>query len=284
MKPRAAYLIKVLSTANEEIAKMSDHYQPCTTVHAYATPALLELVVTPKISGNIPLNVKIRHIQGKDGAVLFAAIEENRSHLREWLPWLDSIQTIEDVETVCQTMAVNSTLVDPSTTNNTSSAERENLQEGDVKRAKRKPLASLDCMILVNNVVAGTIGFNYLDYEKRFGYIGYWLSKRLEGNGIMTLCADKLVEYGFLELELDHVLISVAKGNLKSRKIPEVRLEGFRMLEWVKDSQMLYGKEVEMVTYIKSVEKPKYSHEDLPLPGHFQRSQERDSLRADNNL
>ena len=270
---------------------MSDHYQPCTTVREYATtnsiadfPVLLKFVVPPKISGNIPLNVKIRPIQRGDGAALFAAIEENRSHLREWLPWLDSIQTIEDVENVCETMAVNSTLVDPSTTNNTSSIEGETPQEGDVKGAKRKPQTSLECMILVNNVVAGYIGFNYLDYEKRFGYIGYWLSKRLEGNGIMTLCTEKMVEYGFSELELDHVLISVAKDNLKSRRIPEKRLEGFQMLEWVKDSQMLYGKEVEMVTYIKSVEKPKYSHEDLPLPGHFQRFQERDSLRADNNL
>ena len=105
--------------------------------------------------------------------------------------------------------------------------------------------------------------------------MGYWLSKRLEGNGIMTLCTEKLVEYGFLELELDHVLISVAKHNLKSRKIPEKRLEGFQTLEWVKDTQMLYGKEVEMLTYIKSVDKPKYSHNDLPLPGHFQRFQER---------
>ena len=255
---------------------MSDHYNPCTTVREHATnksitdfPALSELVVAPKISGNIPLNVKIRPIQRGDGAVLFAAIEENRSHLREWLPWLDSMQTIGDIENVCERMAVNSTLVDPSTTNNTSSAEGETLQEGDVKRAKRKPLTSLDCMILVNNVVAGTLGFNYLDYEKRFGYIGYWLSKRLEGNGIMTLCTEKLVEYGFLELELDHVLIAVAKDNLKSRRIPEKRLEGFQMLEWVKDTQMLYGKEVEMVTYIKSVEKPKYSHKDLPLSGIY---------------
>ena len=275
MKPRAACLIKVLSTANEEIAKMSDHFKPCTTVREYSTksiadfPALLELVVPPKISGNIPLNVKIRPIQRGDGAALFAAIEENRTHLREWLPWLDSIETIEDVENVCERMAVNSELVDPSITINTTLSESEAPLEGDVKRVNRKPLTSLDCMILVNNVVAGTIGFNYLDYEKRFGYIGYWLSKHLEGNGIMTLCTEKMVEYGFSELELDHVLIAVAKDNLKSRRIPEKRLEGFQMLEWVKDMQMLYGKEVEMVTYIKSVEKPKYSHKDLPLSGIY---------------
>ena len=266
---------------------MSDHYQPCTAVREYATtnsiadfPVILKFVVPPKISGNIPLNVKIRPIQRRDGAALFASIEENRSHLREWLPWLDSIQTIEDVENVCETMAVNSTLVDPSTTNNTTLFESEAPREGDVKRAKRKPLTSLECMILVNNGVAGYIGFNYLDYENRFGYIGYWLSKRLEGNGIMTLCTEKLLEYGFSELELDHVLIAVAKDNLKSRRIPEKRLEGFQILEWVEDTQMLYGKEVEMVTYIKSVEKPKYSHKDLPLSGIYGGEKQQ---RPDNN-
>ena len=266
---------------------MSDHLKPLTTVREHAAiksttdfPALLKLVVPPKISGNIPLNVKIRPIQGKDGAVLFAAIEENRSHLREWLPWLDSIQTIEDVENVCETMAVNSELVDPSTTNNTTLLESEAPREGDVKRAKRKPQTSLECMILVNNWVEGTIGFNYLDYENRFGYIGYWLSKRLEGNGIMTLCTEKLLEYGFSELELDHVLIAVAKNNFKSRRIPEKSLEGFRMLEWVEDTQMLYGKEVEMVTYIKSVENPKYSHKDLPLSGIYGGEKQQ---RPDNN-
>ena len=170
MKPRAACLIKVLSTANEEIAKMSDHFKPCTTVREYSTksiadfPALLELVVPPKISGNIPLNVKIRPIQRGDGAALFAAIEENRTHLREWLPWLDSIQTIEGVENVCERMAVNGELVDPSITINTTLSESEAPLEGDVKRVNRKPLTSIECMILVNNVVAGYIGFNYLDY------------------------------------------------------------------------------------------------------------------------
>ena len=96
----------------------------------------------------------------------------------------------------------------------------------------------------------------------------------------MTLCTEKLLEYGFLELELDHVLIAVAKDNLKSRRIPEKRLEGFQMLEWVEDTQMLYGKEVEMVTYIKSVENPKYSHKDLPLSGIYGGEKQQ---RPDNN-
>ena len=96
----------------------------------------------------------------------------------------------------------------------------------------------------------------------------------------MTLCTEKLVEYGFLELGLDHVLIAVAKDNFKSRRIPEKRLEGFKMLEWVKDTQMLYEKEVEMVTYIKSVENPKYSHKDLPLSGIYGGEKQQ---RPDNN-
>lgn len=165
--------------------------------------------------------VKIRPILESDAGDLFQSIQTNRQHLRLWLPWLDQIKTVED-------------------------------EKGFIIRAKKQAeeQSALVMVVSVDGKVAGTCGFNHFDWGRNIGYIGYWLGKGYEGQGLMTRCAAQVTELGLTKLGLDHIDISCAKDNMKSRRIPS-RL-GFVELESVEDRETLYGVTQELVSYVKS--------------------------------
>merc|ERR1712192_98677 len=106
-------------------------------------------------------------------------------------------------------------------------------------------------VIFVDQELAGSLGFAWLDRPRRIGYIGYWLAQEFEGVGIMTQSVKRMAQYGFEKLGLEHVDITAAKANRKSRSIPE-RL-GFRLMTSVRDVDVRYGKPIQLVSYVLSV-------------------------------
>jgi ribosomal-protein-serine acetyltransferase len=123
---------------------------------------------------------------------VFDLTEQNRAHLREWLPWLDSTTTVEDtrnfIKSSLQQFAANN-----------------GFQAG----------------IRYKGGLAGAIGFHFLNWSSRRTEIGYWLAQAYEGKGIMTRTARKLTDYAFNDLGLNRVEIKCATGNHKSRAIPQ---------------------------------------------------------------
>jgi ribosomal-protein-serine acetyltransferase len=51
----------------------------------------------------------------------------------------------------------------------------------------------------------GIAGFNYFDYQHKWGAIGYWLCSSYNGKGVMTKVVEKLLEYGFVDTRLNKI-------------------------------------------------------------------------------
>jgi ribosomal-protein-serine acetyltransferase len=161
---------------------------------------------------NIIINEEIRleltiesHAAG-----LFKAIDANRPHLAAFLPWVDNMQTVENVSAYLKAC-----------------------------EALYKDGREISFIIFNKNVAAGRIGIHHINAMNKTGAIGYWLSKDAVGKGIITKACIILTGLGFQQLGLNRIEIKAAVENLKSQAIPE-RLgfakEGLlRQAEWVND-------------------------------------------------
>lgn len=136
--------------------------------------------------------VKIGLLEERHAPALFALVEQNRLHLREWLPWLDTNVSVEDTKAF-----INGGLHQFVVGNG--------FQGG----------------ILYNQELVGAIGYHKLDYTNRRTEIGYWLAASAQDKGIMTRACRKMVDYAIRELGMNRVEIRCATGNLKSQAIPE---------------------------------------------------------------
>ena len=154
-----------------------------------------------------------------DAASVYQLIESNRAYLREWLPWIDYTQSIED---------------ERSFISNTRTQYQNN--------------QSFTYTIWHQQQIAGIAGYNQIDWANRKTEIGYWLATQYQGQGIMTRSCHALIEYAFDDLKLHTVEIRCATMNTRSCAIP-LRLgftqEGImRQAEWLYDhfvDHRLYG-------------------------------------------
>ena len=141
---------------------------------------------------------------------LFALMDRNRQHLRQWLPWLDA-----------------------------------NTSPQDTLRFIRAGLDSLahnkgfDMGLWRNGRIAGVVSVKALDWSNRKAQLGYWISAESQGLGLVTQACSALISHAFARLGLNRVEIHCATENLRSRAIPErlgFALEGeLRQAEWLYD-------------------------------------------------
>jgi ribosomal-protein-serine acetyltransferase len=154
--------------------------------------------------------IELRLHEERHADALWALTEADRAHARVFLPWVDSSRSVEDSLTY-------------------------------IKRSLERFAAGngMSLGIWVDNKLVGGVGFHYFDRSHKKTEIGYWLAGWMEGQGIMTRCVARLLEYAFDELKLNRVEIRCATANQRSRRIPE-RLgfiqEGvLRQAGWVND-------------------------------------------------
>ena len=160
----------------------------------------------------------IRNLTEKDAIDVFETIDQNRTYLRKWLPWVDGTASHTTVAEVISFWE----------------AERQN-GSGEIYG------------IFLNDRYIGNIGLHDMKKPNRSGMIGYWLSQRYQGNGIMTDCVRVLINRGFYTLNLNRIYIHCATPNRKSRCIPE-RL-GFTQEGVLQDGENLYGEYFDLVVY-----------------------------------
>jgi ribosomal-protein-serine acetyltransferase len=161
---------------------------------------------------------ELRLLDDEAAAPLFALIDANRAHLRQWLPWVDHEQSVEAARTFL--------------------------------RAAQRQLADNrggQYGIWHRDQLAGVIGQHPIDWENRAGALGYWLGAAHEGRGLMTRACRALVTHAFRDLGLHRVEIRAAPANRRSRAIPE-RL-GFRQDGILRDAEWLYDHYVDLVVY-----------------------------------
>lgn len=155
-------------------------------------------------------NIVLERIEQKHAEQLYALVEANRHHLREWLPWVDSMKSVKSFENYI-------TLCDQ----------------------QHEAGTDAGFMIMLDDNMIGRIGLHQIHHHNLSGAIGYWLAKEFTGKGIMKRCCTTLINYAFEDLNLNRIEIKCAVDNHKSAAIP-IRLnfkhEGvLEQAEWVND-------------------------------------------------
>ncbi|HVF45240.1 MAG TPA: GNAT family protein [Pyrinomonadaceae bacterium] len=161
-------------------------------------------------SRRIEEELELRPVDERYAEELTALVRRDIAHLKPWMPWATDRYSVEDA--------------------------REFIRRQIRQYAEDQGFATL---VFFGGRVAGSIGYNLIDWSNRKTDIGYWLGAEFLGRGIMTKACRALIEHAFKELRLNRVEIYCAVENRRSRRIPE-RLgfteEGVhRQAEWVHD-------------------------------------------------
>jgi ribosomal-protein-serine acetyltransferase len=162
--------------------------------------------------------IELQLFQYHHALKLHQLVEENRDHLREWMPWVDSMNSPFHFESIIPVWL-------------NQFAENSGCNVG----------------IRYKGVLVGSIGLHQIDWHNRTASIGYYLAKSAEGNGVMTRAVQALLNYAFFDLGLNRIEIRCGVNNKKSRAIPE-RL-GFTREGLVRDGEQLYGKYHDLIVY-----------------------------------
>jgi len=163
-------------------------------------------------------DIELQLFQKRHAKELFYLVDSNRSHLREWLPWVDSMVSYEQYYSVISIWLKQF-------------AEDNGFNAG----------------IRYKGELCGCVGFHEFDWSNGKTSLGYYLAKGFEGKGIMSKTVRALTNYAFFELGLNRVEIRCGVGNKKSRNIPE-RL-GFVQEGIIRDGEFLYDHHHDLAVY-----------------------------------
>jgi len=170
------------------------------------------------LSCKVDENLEMRLVAERYADELVSVILENFDHISCWMPWLT------------KEYSKNSAL---------------EFIRLSLKQYAEKESPNL--LIFRDGEIVGIIGFNNLDLIHEATEIGYWLAEDAQGDGIITKCLRRLVEYGFEERNLQRIVILCAVGNSKSRAIPEKL--GFTNEGTARKAEKLHDEFVDLVVY-----------------------------------
>jgi ribosomal-protein-serine acetyltransferase len=139
-----------------------------------------------KIDIDKDIHIEMLHIS--HAQALFDLTNKNRETLQEWLPWVEHTTKIEDTQ--------------------------EFIRHSLTQYVKN---GSIDAPVLYKGKLVGMIA---LLISKRYNLkradIGYWLDSEHQGKGIISKCAQKMLEIGFEKYNLRKITIHCATDNSNS--------------------------------------------------------------------
>ncbi len=162
---------------------------------------MFPLIINPILALKVLDN---RHTQA-----LYILTNQNRTYLKNWLPWLDAVTIEQHTKDFIQQTLIG--YVDT---------------------------GCFVCGIWFEGKICGVIGYNSIDWQNKIAYLGYWLGEDFQGKGIMTESCQALIQHAFDEYQLTQIKINCAEMNLKSQAIP--RRLGFAEGELVPNAEWLY--------------------------------------------
>ncbi|QKE73593.1 GNAT family N-acetyltransferase [Arthrobacter citreus] len=168
-----------------------------------------------QLSSDLSINL----LTTKYAEELVEALKENQNSLKEWLVWAENIPVIEDYQRSIIPMWLQKF------------ADNNGFETG----------------IFYKDELVGMLGLHYIDWSNQTTEIGYWLSEKMQGQGIMSRAVEGLVTYCYEELNLNRVVIRAAVENEKSRAIP-VRL-GFKHEGVQREAQQIREKFYDIAVY-----------------------------------
>ncbi len=145
-------------------------------------------------------------------------IKKNDEHLRPWMRWIDSVESVKD-----------------------SMANIEaNIEDWELK-------TDLHLGVFRDELLVGMVSLHNINYLMHTAAIGYWLDEDNVGRGIITDAVKMMIRYAFDDLAINRIEIRAAVGNVKSRAIPE-RL-GFRQEGILRQAECVNGIFMDMAVY-----------------------------------
>lgn len=163
-------------------------------------------------------DISLRLLMKKDAKELFTLVNESRSYLREWLPWVDSMKKESDYEPIIEMWLKQF-------------SDQDGFQTG----------------ISFNGKLVGMIGLQGINRVNSTTEVGYWLAEEYQGNGIMSAAVKVIVNLAFNEYDVNRVTIQCGLKNIKSQAIPK-RL-GFTQDGIIREAEYLYDHYHDLVLY-----------------------------------
>ena len=143
-----------------------------------------------------------------DVAAFYGVLQQNRSHLDEWLRWSGRIQTPADAKAFIQRFEL-----------------------------KQEQNDGFHLGIWQDETLMGGVICHFINHESARSEVGYWLSANAVGHGLASRATRTVIDYLFSVMQLHRVKIVCGVDNHRSRAIPErlgFQLEGIkRESEWV---------------------------------------------------
>lgn len=151
-----------------------------------------------------------------DGKTVHEAILASAAELKNWLPFAQNEQSVEEAE-------------------------------AGIRKSYAKFILREDFRIHIyrkeDDVFIGSTGLHRIDWDVRKFEIGYWGDSRFQKKGYITEAAEGLTKFAFEHFQANRVEIRCDPKNINSRRIPErlgYTLEGVL----INDSLSADGKEL----------------------------------------
>lgn len=172
-------------------------------------------------------DIRLQLFQLHHADELYGLVDGSRNHLREWLPWVDSMTSPAQYHSIIPLWLKQF-------------AENNGFNTG----------------IRYKGILAGAAGIHQIDWASRQMSIGYYLAEGFQGKGIMTRTVQAMINYAFNDLRLNRIEIRCGIRNHKSRAVPE-RL-GFTQEGIIRQGEFLNGHYHDLVVYGLLAEEWKY--------------------------
>ncbi len=167
---------------------------------------------------NIDENISLEFINASHSQAVFDIANDSRDYLREWLIWVDEMQSVEFIENYIK------------------------------ESAQRKSDGSAFAFVIIDNEkVVGRIGIYKINNINKIGEIGYWIAENQQGKGIVTKCCKGLINFCFNELHLNRIEIICGTENYKSQIIPQ-RL-GFTKEGVIRQGALVHNKFIDLCLF-----------------------------------
>jgi ribosomal-protein-serine acetyltransferase len=133
---------------------------------------------------------QLRSYRPEDAPELFRVINGSRAHLAPWMSWVSHTTKQEHSLQFIQ----------------------QSLQ--DLHRQDAVALG-----IFRNQQIIGGIGMHNREPHLKRAQIGYWIAKEYEGQGIITTCGRRFVDFLFEKLGLNKIELHFARTNARSAAV-----------------------------------------------------------------
>lgn len=163
-------------------------------------------------------DLKLCLLEERHAAALFALVDKNRQHLRQWLPWVDSTTAVDDNKAFIQ-----------------SALQQFANNEG------------FQTALFYQGHLVGMVGYHTIDWLNRSVEIGYWIGADFQGRGLIARACRFMTDYAFNQLGLNRVVIRCAVGNTRSAAIP--RQLGFTQEGVFRQQQTLNNQFIDLIVF-----------------------------------